>query len=283
MSRSSNGDGLPTAIVSKSTPCERCDRSVLVAAFGLKSLRPFCLARVKRLRSLVLVAAALLPPAALAQGTTSPKDAYLYIISPADGETVKGAFWCRFGLRNMGVTHADDNFVNSGHHHLLIDADEPSDPGGPIPQDRKHLHYGAGETEALIELPPGRHTLQLVLGDAKHFNFDPPVISKKITITVSSANASEDRGRANGHHRAGIRQHLRTSTRQQRSTAGVEPATTKRSWFVEFIRSHLTGMPNDRPPAVSSPRQRSDSGNTPGISSSSAADRLSSGTVNSRQ
>ena len=97
---------------------------------------------------------------------------------------VKGAFWCRFGLRNMGVTQAGSNAPNSGHHHLLIDVNELLDPNEPIPQDKTHLHFGAGQTEARIELPPGKHTLQLVLGDAKHYPFNPPVISKKITITV---------------------------------------------------------------------------------------------------
>jgi Domain of unknown function (DUF4399) len=113
-----------------------------------------------------------------------PKGALLYIASPADGATIKGAFWCRFGLRNMGVTHAGDDFPNSGHHHLLIDVDEPLNPNEPIPHDKKHLHFGAGQTEALLDLPPGKHTLQLVLGDGKHQLFNPPLVSKKITITV---------------------------------------------------------------------------------------------------
>jgi hypothetical protein len=126
----------------------------------------------------------LLPLTALAQGTPAPKDAYLYFVWPQDGTIIKGAFWCRFGLRNMGVTQAGSNFQNSGHHHLLVDVNEPLDPKEPIPQDKAHLHFGGGQTEARIELPPGKHTLQLVLGDAKHYPFDPPVVSKKITITV---------------------------------------------------------------------------------------------------
>jgi Domain of unknown function (DUF4399) len=101
-----------------------------------------------------------------------------------DGATIKGAFWCRFGLRNMGVTHAGDSFQNSGHHHLLIDVNEPINPSEPIPQDKSHLHFGAGQTEARIELPPGKHTLQLVLGDAAHYPFNPPLVSDKITIRI---------------------------------------------------------------------------------------------------
>ena len=116
--------------------------------------------------------------------TPAPKDALLYFIYPHDGARIKGAFWCRFGLRNMGVTHAGDNFPNSGHHHLLVDVAAPIDPHDPIPADKNHLHFGAGQTEARIELSRGRHTLQLVLGDANHVPFDPPVISRKITVRI---------------------------------------------------------------------------------------------------
>jgi hypothetical protein len=123
--------------------------------------------------------------AAFAGKTPAPKDAYLYIIWPLDNTRIKGAFWCRFGLRNMGVTHAADPTPNMGHHHLFIDVDEPLDPNEPIPSDKKHLHFGAGQTEARIDLPPGPHTLQLVLGDAEHIPFDPPIVSKKIHIVVT--------------------------------------------------------------------------------------------------
>jgi hypothetical protein len=145
-------------------------------------------------RALLLGGLVLLPTAAVAQGLPTPKDASLYIISPKDGATVSGPFWCVFGLRGMGISHAGDQFPNSGHHHLLIDVDEPLNPSESIPQDKKHLHYGAGQTEALIELSPGRHTLQLVLGDAKHFPFNPPLVSKKITITVKEPIAAKKVG-----------------------------------------------------------------------------------------
>lgn len=140
---------------------------------------------MKLVRAIVLSsAAAMLPIATSAQDTPAPKDAQLYFIWPTEGTVIKGAFWARFGLRNMGVTQAGSNFQHAGHHHLLIDVNEPLDPKEPIPQDKSHLHYGGGQTEARIELPPGKHTLQLVLGDAKHYPFNPPVVSKKITITV---------------------------------------------------------------------------------------------------
>jgi hypothetical protein len=135
----------------------------------------------------VIVLSAALPSVSCtdhAQGKPAPKDALLYFVWPEDGATIKGGFWCRFGLRNMGVTHAGDDFQNSGHHRLLVDGNEPLDLNEPIPQDKTHLHFGAGQTEARIELLPGKHTLQLVLGDAKHYPFNPPVVSDKITIRI---------------------------------------------------------------------------------------------------
>ncbi len=140
---------------------------------------------MKIVRLLVLAAAlASLPFAVQAQGKSPGKDALLYFIWPQNGTVIKGGFWCRFGLRNMGVTHAGEDFANSGHHHLLIDVNEPLDVNEPIPQDKNHLHFGAGQTEARIELPPGKHTLQLVLGDHKHYPFNPPLVSEKITVTI---------------------------------------------------------------------------------------------------
>jgi hypothetical protein len=84
----------------------------------------------------------------------------------------------------MGVAPAGVDAPNTGHHHLLIDATEALDPNEPIPQDKKHLHFGAGQTEALIDLPPGKHTLQLVLGDGSHHLFLPPLFSDVITVKV---------------------------------------------------------------------------------------------------
>lgn len=116
--------------------------------------------------------------------TAAPKDAQEYFIWPSDGTVIHGGkFWVRMGLRNMGVAPKGVNLPNVGHHHLLIDTDLPP-MTEQIPSDRNHLHFGAGETEARIELPPGKHTLQLLLGDSNHIPFDPPVYSKKITIIV---------------------------------------------------------------------------------------------------
>jgi Domain of unknown function (DUF4399) len=116
--------------------------------------------------------------------TAAPLNASVYIISPKDGDTVASPFRVQFGLSGMGVAPAGVNKLNTGHHHLLIDANEPLDPNEPIPQDKTHLHFGAGQTEALVELPPGKHTLQLVLGDWSHLPFHPSIASDVITITV---------------------------------------------------------------------------------------------------
>ena len=135
--------------------------------------------------ALALLPGVLLPSAAYSQGKTAPKDAKLYFITPQDGQKIRAGFWVRFGLRNMGVTHAGDDYQNAGHHHLLVDVNEPIDGKEPIPQDKSHLHFGAGQTETFLELPPGRHTLQLVMGDGAHMLHNPPVMSDVVTVNVS--------------------------------------------------------------------------------------------------
>jgi hypothetical protein len=132
----------------------------------------------------VLVAAS--TTAAFAQERTpSPAGAEVYIISPKNGETVKSPVLVRFGLKGMGIAPAGVKFENSGHHHLLIDTDPPADANAPLPTSDQVKHFGKGQTEASIDLPPGKHTLQLVLGDQNHIPHNPPVMSKKITITVA--------------------------------------------------------------------------------------------------
>lgn len=121
---------------------------------------------------------------ARAEQTPSPPGAEEYIIWPSDGTVIHGGkLWVRMGLRNMGVCPKGVAVPNTGHHHLLIDTDLPA-LDQEIPSDRNYLHFGAGETDARIELPPGKHTLQLILGDQNHVPHVPPVYSKKITITV---------------------------------------------------------------------------------------------------
>ena len=119
-----------------------------------------------------------------AEPTPAPEGAHCYIIWPSDGQVISGGkFWLRMGLSNMGIAPAGITKPNTGHHHAIIDSDLPP-LDEPIPNDKKHLHFGGGQTEVRIELPPGRHTIQLVLGDPEHYPFNPPVISKRITVIV---------------------------------------------------------------------------------------------------
>ena len=156
---------------------------VLDIRHGTKaSLAAFCTALCTAF--LLLLGIASLSESALAEQTPSPPGAEEYIIWPSDGAVIHGGkLWVRMGLRNMGVCPKGVAVPNTGHHHLLIDTDLPP-LDQEIPSDRNHLHFGAGETDARIELPPGKHTLQLILGDHNHIPHVPPVYSKKITITV---------------------------------------------------------------------------------------------------
>ncbi|HJR11750.1 MAG TPA: DUF4399 domain-containing protein [Rhodanobacteraceae bacterium] len=114
----------------------------------------------------------------------APADAHVYIISPADGATVGRGVTVQFGLSGMGVAPAGVEKKDTGHHHLLIDVAALPPAGQPIPNDEHHKHFGGGQTETLLQLSPGTHTLQLELGDANHVPFDPPVVSRRITIHV---------------------------------------------------------------------------------------------------
>ena len=116
--------------------------------------------------------------------TSAPENALLYFLSPMNGTTVSSPVTIRFGLRGMGVAPAGVTTVNTGHHHLLVDVETLPPDNLPIPNDANHRHFGLGQTETELTLPPGQHTLQLVLGDALHIPHQPPVRSEKITITV---------------------------------------------------------------------------------------------------
>ncbi len=118
--------------------------------------------------------------------TPSPAGAEAYIISPKNGAKVSGEFVVSFGLKGMGIAPAGVKADNTGHHHLLIDTDLPADLSQPLPVvPDKVVHFGKGQTETKLKLAPGKHTLQLVLGDQNHVPHNPPVVSKKITITVT--------------------------------------------------------------------------------------------------
>jgi hypothetical protein len=116
----------------------------------------------------------------------SAPGARVYIVSPANGARTPLTLEVRFGLDNMEVARAGVDKPNTGHHHLLIDAPLPPFDE-PIPNDESHLHFGAGQTEATITLTPGKHTLQLLLGDANHVPHDPPVFSPPLTVFAVDA------------------------------------------------------------------------------------------------
>jgi hypothetical protein len=124
-------------------------------------------------------------PAASLERTPSPPGAEGYIISPKDGAKVHGPVLVQFGLKGMGIAPAGVKMDNTGHHHLLIDTEAPADLSAPLPATDKIVHFGKGQTETTLHLAPGKHTLQLLLGDQNHVPHNPPVMSKKITITVS--------------------------------------------------------------------------------------------------
>jgi hypothetical protein len=135
-------------------------------------------------RSLFIAALIGAPVIALGQ-TEAPPNAAVYIISPKDGDTVTGPFKVQFGLTGMGIAPAGVDKPNTGHHHLIIDTTlSPAELKEPIASDAKHLHFGGGQTEAMVTLPPGQHTLQLVLGDWSHVPFNPPIVSPVVTVTV---------------------------------------------------------------------------------------------------
>ena len=113
----------------------------------------------------------------------APENAAVYFISPEDGATLENPVIVRFGLKNMGVAPAGVQTENTGHHHLLVDTGLPP-LDQPVPADENHLHFGKGQTEAELTLNPGKHTLQLLLGDFSHIPHNPPVVSRQITITV---------------------------------------------------------------------------------------------------
>ena len=116
--------------------------------------------------------------------TPAPKGAEVFIVSPEDGATVPQTFTVKFGVKDIALAPAGDVTKNTGHHHLLIDVKELPAAGAPIPTDPHHMHFGKAQTQADIKLAPGKHTLQLELGDSSHMPFDPPIVSKKITVNV---------------------------------------------------------------------------------------------------
>jgi hypothetical protein len=138
-----------------------------------------------RIAAIAALAALLSVPAAAQMLTPSPAGAAVYFINLKDGDTVSSPFKVQFGLTGMGVAPVGVEKENTGHHHLIIDSKlSPEELKAPIAADAQHLHFGAGQTEAMVTLPPGQHMLQLVLGNWTHIPHTPPVMSPVITVTV---------------------------------------------------------------------------------------------------
>lgn len=139
---------------------------------------------MKTMKISIALAALIASGVAAAGDSPAPKNAYLYIGWPNDGEVIRAeSFRVWFGLRKMGVAPAGVEKPMTGHHHLIVDtALPPMDE--EIPAGRNYVHFGKGQTETRLSLPPGKHTLQLLMGDHNHVPHNPPVMSKKITITV---------------------------------------------------------------------------------------------------
>ena len=140
---------------------------------------------MKSFMSRAALAGVLMGVSVLASAATpAPKGAEVFIVSPEDGAKVSQEFKVKFGTKDVALAPAGDVTKNTGHHHLLIDVDKLPAAGQPIPNDANHMHFGKAQTEATIKLAPGKHTLQLELGDSGHMPFDPPIVSKKITVNV---------------------------------------------------------------------------------------------------
>jgi len=124
--------------------------------------------------------------AVAADRVAAPAGAEVYFIAPQNGAKLHSPVTIKFGLKGMGIAPAGIKFDNTGHHHLLIDTDlSELKLDAPMPATDKIVHFGKGQTETTLTLPPGKHTLQLVFADYLHQSFDPPLTSKKITITVN--------------------------------------------------------------------------------------------------
>ena len=107
----------------------------------------------------------------------------VYFINLQDGDVLKSPFLVQFGLEGKGIAPAGVDIKNTGHHHLLINVDE-IDYSSPIPSTSQYLHFGLGQTETNLDLPSGKHKLQLILGDKQHVPHQPPLASKIIEVTV---------------------------------------------------------------------------------------------------
>jgi len=149
---------------------------------------------MKRLFCVVSAACLMLPFGGMAQQIVrasdplapmpSPEGARVYFAELKDGDVVEKNFRVKFRIDGMKVRKAGNNVENSGHHHLLIDVRKLPPLDLPLPNTESVHHFGKGEKQAVITMPPGEHTLQLIFADYRHIPHDPPVMSEKITVIV---------------------------------------------------------------------------------------------------
>jgi len=118
---------------------------------------------------------------------TPPKTAKVFFIGLSDGMTVSSPLTVKFGIEGFGITPAGTKGKRrhtAGHHHLLLDLEQLPELDEAIPRDAQHLHFDQGETETVLNLSKGEHTLQLLLGDESHEPQDPALFSSKIRVMV---------------------------------------------------------------------------------------------------
>ena len=114
----------------------------------------------------------------------SQKDAKVYFISPSNGYISSDSeIRIVFGIENFNILPAGSMGCNSGHHHFILNAELPN-LSRPIPSSDSYIHFGKGQTETIINLKPGKHSLQLLLGDYAHIPHKKPIFSEKIYIEV---------------------------------------------------------------------------------------------------
>jgi len=142
---------------------------------------------MKKLKVLMLISVLVSAASSPVLAHSPPKSARVWFIGLEDGAVVHNPVKLKFGIEGFGVTQAGDTSKKrhtAGHHHLLVDVDTPPNLDEPIPSDAHHIHFDKGETETDLILPPGKHTLQLLLGDEEHEPQDPPLMSEKISVIV---------------------------------------------------------------------------------------------------
>ena len=119
---------------------------------------------------------------------SASENAKVFIVEPTDNKifTIEQAKKINvvFGSKNILIKPAGELVPNSGHHHLLINVDLLPDLSMPIPASDQFIHFGKGQESTVINLPKGRHKLQLILGNHVHTPHKPPVMSDPIYVEV---------------------------------------------------------------------------------------------------